>query len=491
MGQVFLAEQSSLRRLVALKLIKPDSLSSATAIKRFRLEAEAIARINHPGIVQVFAVGQSSGVPYMALEYVPGRTLKDYLLKKGTFEEKHCISILLQVAKALDRANEAGVIHRDIKPENILLTRGGLAKVADFGLARFRDPEKKTMQLTQEGLTLGTPLYMSPEQVEGRPLDIRTDIYSLGVTAYHMLAGHPPYQGKNPLEVALLHVFAKPEPLETLRPDVSGGLVAVVKRMMAVKPEHRHQNPKELIADLQKVSKGLAPSRDPSVSRLATWLPRVLPWVVIAAAALLTFSLGRSLVPGPSLDTIELGEDLLVEEWIGSSAGKRDAVLLDAARGYIHGTGTGSPSTGMALCLDLGLLYLNQGHLDEAESFFRECESSQADTSFQALGKLGLGIVLALKNKPADSMTAFKGLAKPELRDRVTSGLLRLALERKTQGLAKKNGKAPDKPKADQGAMLRFWMGEAVYYNKRNGRGENELPPFLRRMIPETPKEKT
>ncbi len=493
MGQVFMAEQSSLRRMVALKLIRPEALTSATAIKRFQLEAEAIARINHPGIVQVYAVGQSKGLPYMALEYVPGRTLKDLLLRKGTLSEQAAISILLQVAKALDRANEAGVIHRDIKPENILLTRKGQAKVADFGLARFRDPGTKTLNLTQEGLTLGTPLYMSPEQVEGRPLDIRTDIYSLGVTAYHMLAGHPPYQGKNQLEVALLHVQGRARPLHSLRPDLTSGLTSIVQRMMSRKPEYRHQSPAELIADLQKVSRGLPPAPDPGLPLWFQWAPRLVPWFVLASCALATLALGRTYFHGPDPNDIDLSQDLLVEEVLASnSAGKRETVLRDAARGYIQGTGTGSPNTGLALCVDLGILYLNQGHWDEAISFFKECENEKADSSYQALGKLGLGIVYAMKNQPNESVAAFKALTKPELRDRITRGVLRQALDRKSGINAKKNAKAAERFKGDsraeQGTMLRFWLSEAIYYNKRNGKAENEIPPFLRNLIPEAAK---
>lgn len=490
MGQVFMAEQSSLRRIVALKLIRPDTLASPTAIKRFRVEAEAIARINHPGIVQVYDVGESNGLPYMVLEYVPGRTLKDMLLRKGTLDEKLTISLLVQVAKALDRANEAGVIHRDIKPENILLNRKGQAKVADFGLARFRDEKGIPLNLTQEGLALGTPLYMSPEQVEGRQLDIRTDIYSLGVTAYHMLAGAPPFQGKNQLEVALLHVQGKPEPLEKLRPDLSPGLVSVVKRMMARKPDHRYQTPAELLGDLQKVSKGLLPLPGPNQSFWIRWGPRLGPWLVFASSVVLTLLVGRYYFHGPQMSDIHLGQDLLVEEQITNEiVGRRETILRDAARGYIQGAGTGSQTTGLALCLDLGLLYLNQGHWDEAESFFKECDNDLADPSYQALGKLGLGIVYALKNRPQESIASFKALSRPELRDRVNQGILRIAMDRKAPtGGARKNNKSQEKNRVDQGAMLRFWLSEAFYYNRRNGKSDSEVPGFLKRLIPDLSK---
>src|SRR5262245_65414252 len=135
MGQVFLAEQTSLKRNVALKILKPELAANATALQRFRQEAEAVARVTHANIVQVYAIGEQDGVPYMALEYVEGRTLRDYLAKKGPPELHVAVSIMRQVAAALQRAGELGIVHRDIKPENILLTRKGEVKVADFGLS--------------------------------------------------------------------------------------------------------------------------------------------------------------------------------------------------------------------------------------------------------------------------------------------------------------------------------------------------------------------
>src|SRR5207244_2631869 len=146
--------------------------------QRFRAEAEAIAKITHANIVQVYAFGEEAGLHYMALEYVEGRNLHDYILKKGPLELPLALSIMRQVAAALQRAGELGIVHRDIKPENILLTRRGEVKVADFGLSRCLAGDPGPVNLTQTGLTMGTPLYMSPEQVEGKPLDPRTDIYS-------------------------------------------------------------------------------------------------------------------------------------------------------------------------------------------------------------------------------------------------------------------------------------------------------------------------
>src|SRR5438445_2107879 len=174
MGQVYLAEQLSLKRKVALKVLLPGLAASPSALQRFKAEAEAVARATHANIVQVYYIGAVDGLPYMALEYVEGKNLREYLAKKGPPELPQVLSIMRQVAAALVRAGELGIIHRDIKPENILLTRKGEVKVADFGLSRCLDGDRPSLNLTQSGTTMGTPLYMSPEQVQGQTLDPRT-----------------------------------------------------------------------------------------------------------------------------------------------------------------------------------------------------------------------------------------------------------------------------------------------------------------------------
>src|SRR5579871_108930 len=250
MGQVYLAEQISLKRKVAIKTMRTDLAVSAVSLQRFKAEAEAIARVSHANIVQVYAIGEEAGLHYMALEYVEGRNLGEFLAKKGPPELALALRIMRQVAAALLRAGELGIIHRDIKPENILLTKRGEIKVADFGLSRCFTDEVSTQHLTQTGITLGTPLYMSPEQVQGQPLDPRTDIYSFGVTCYHLFAGHPPFSGQTPFEVALHHVQTEPVPLNEIRPDLPPELGTIIHKMMAKKVEHRYQNCGELLKDM-------------------------------------------------------------------------------------------------------------------------------------------------------------------------------------------------------------------------------------------------
>ena len=194
MGEVYLAHQQGLNRPVAIKVLKPDLAANPTYLSRFEVEATAVARLNHPNIVQVYTLGRHGDLRFIAMEYVQGTNLRDYLIKKGTVELPLALSIMRQTCQAITAAGELGLIHRDIKPENLLLTRKGQVKVADFGLCREQGED--TLHLTQEGVTLGTPMYMSPEQVRGHELDHRSDLYSMGVTFYHMLSGASAVSGR-------------------------------------------------------------------------------------------------------------------------------------------------------------------------------------------------------------------------------------------------------------------------------------------------------
>ena len=176
MGQVYLARQLSLKREVALKLLRDELLTNDTARKRFQAEAEAVAKLNHTNIVHIHQLGEHDGQRYMVLEYVEGRNLRDHLARKGPPDLPITLSVIRQVALALQNAHDQGIVHRDIKPENILVTRKVEVKVADFGLSRFFAGPTPALNLTQSGVTLGTPLYMSPEQVQGKPVDHRSDV---------------------------------------------------------------------------------------------------------------------------------------------------------------------------------------------------------------------------------------------------------------------------------------------------------------------------
>lgn len=255
MGQVYLAQQLSLQRRVAIKLLRSDFAENETFLKRFEAEAKAIAQLTHPNIVQVYAVGNEQGIRYMALEYVEGTNLKDYLNKKGPPELPIALVIMRQVAAALLKASELGIIHRDIKPENILITRKVEVKVADFGLSRIVGDD---VHLTQTGTTMGTPLYMSPEQIMGKAVDPRTDLYSFGATCYHLLTGQPPFMADSAMAVGVRHLTDTPKPIQELRPDLPVELCHLVHRLLAKKPEDRPQSAREVLREIRRIQDGLA-----------------------------------------------------------------------------------------------------------------------------------------------------------------------------------------------------------------------------------------
>jgi tRNA A-37 threonylcarbamoyl transferase component Bud32 len=259
MAAVWLAEQTSLHRNVALKLLRPDLMADPTYVKRFQTEAKAAAGLNHPNIVQVYVIGEDAGKHFIAQEYVQGSTLKAHLQKRGPLDLNLALHVMRQVAGALQTAGERGIVHRDIKPENIMLTKKGEAKVADFGLAQLTLGGEK-LNLTQEGVTMGTPLYMSPEQVNGKKLDARSDIYSFGVTCYHMLAGRPPFQGETAIAVAVQHLQNEPKPLKELRPDLPQPVCDLVHRMMAKQPEQRYPDAATVLEDVRKLIRVLKES---------------------------------------------------------------------------------------------------------------------------------------------------------------------------------------------------------------------------------------
>jgi serine/threonine-protein kinase len=248
MAEVYLAQQVSLGRQVAFKVLNEDLARDPNYVRRFNHEARAAAALVHAGIVQIYEVGEDHGVHYIVQEYVPGRNLAEVARGSGSLSTQLMLDILRQVTAALCKASTEGIVHRDIKPENIMLARSGEVKVADFGLARVAGDGG--VNLTQIGVTMGTPLYMSPEQIEGRDLDSRSDIYSLGCTAYHMLAGKPPFSGDSPLAVAVQHLNQTATPLAEVRPGIPPRLAQLVERMMAKKPSDRFADPSALLNEL-------------------------------------------------------------------------------------------------------------------------------------------------------------------------------------------------------------------------------------------------
>lgn len=282
MAEVYLADQISLGRQVAVKVLRSSLANDATYVQRFDQEARAAAQLVHANIVQIYEVGCVDGIHFIAQEYVQGQNLAELLARRGTPELAKVVAIMRQVTAALHKAAEHGIVHRDIKPENIMLSASGDVKVADFGLARLYGGDEGG-KLTQVGITMGTPLYMSPEQVEGRALDPRSDIYSLGVTCYQMLTGEPPFKGETALSIAVQHLQMPPQRLENVRPDLPASICRIVHTMLAKDPKERYATPRQLLHDLRAVSIELF--RDDPGAEFDGWGGDDLPSMVEARRA--------------------------------------------------------------------------------------------------------------------------------------------------------------------------------------------------------------
>lgn len=250
MGTVFLARDEDLKRTVALKVLPRDKAENPILVRRFRAEAQAAAQLRHPNIVAVYDSGEADGYLYIAMEYVEGRDLFDMVSHRGVIPVRRSIDIIRQVAAALQHAFEQNIVHRDIKPSNLLIRRDGIVKLTDLGLARSVDDTLET-NITRAGTTVGTVDYMAPEQARNSKLaDIRSDLYSLGCTWYQMLTGVAPYPDGSVTNKLQAHAIKPiPDPRDK-NPQIPEGLTAVIRRMMAKKPEDRYQTPAELIDEL-------------------------------------------------------------------------------------------------------------------------------------------------------------------------------------------------------------------------------------------------
>lgn len=259
MGSVFEAIQDGLNRKVALKVLPTRLLSDAAYLERFQREARAAAGLNHPNIVTVYDIGQDRGHHFFSMEYVDGESLQKRLEREGKIPLQEALSIIIRIADALDYAWKHGkMIHRDIKPDNILLTKEKHVKLADLGLAKSTQEETG---VTTTDTAIGSPAYMAPEQARAaKDVDCRADIYSLGITLFHILTGKRPYEGGTPLAVQLAHQEQPlPDPRQ-LEPSVTPSVCAVIRRMCSKTPEERYQTPEELLEDLEKVREGRPPA---------------------------------------------------------------------------------------------------------------------------------------------------------------------------------------------------------------------------------------
>jgi eukaryotic-like serine/threonine-protein kinase len=258
MGTVFKARQLNLDRMVAIKVLNPRLAADPGFLQRLKREALLAAKLSHNNIVQAIDFDQAGKIHYYVMEHVEGKTIKQELEGGKVYAEKEAVEIVLQIAQALDHAHRRGLIHRDIKPANIILTPEGIAKLADLGMAR--ETADEALARKEKGLSIGTPYYMAPEQIEGvEDVDVRADVYSLGATFYHMVTGQVPFPGKTVDAVFEAHLGQELTPPDHLNTALSSGLGEVVEYMMARDRRQRYPTPEDLIVDLELLLTGSPP----------------------------------------------------------------------------------------------------------------------------------------------------------------------------------------------------------------------------------------
>src|SRR5215475_11618235 len=310
MGEVHLALDRRLGRKVAIKLLPAEFTADEGRVRRFAQEARAASALNHPNIITIHEIGETAtenaSLRYIVTEYVEGETLRQRMERapQQRIEPPEAIDIALQIAAALSAAHEAGITHRDIKPENVMVRRDGIVKVLDFGLAKLTEPASPVIDsqaptlvrnITEDGIVMGTPQYMSPEQARGEKADARTDIFSLGVTLYEMLAGRSPFGGTTPSEVIASILRDTPTPLAELAPDAPRELERIVGMALRKEREERYQTARELFSDLKDIKQELeirAKLERPVSSEPVSAIRRAKAPVLLLLGALLIFGAG-------------------------------------------------------------------------------------------------------------------------------------------------------------------------------------------------------
>src|SRR6201992_1571686 len=272
MAEVYRARDLRLDRVVAIKTLRPDLARDQTFQARFRREAQSAASLHHPSIVAVYDTGEdmSTGtpVPYIVMEYVDGRTVRDLLIEGHRLLPERTLEIVSGVLRALEYSHQAGIVHRDIKPGNVMVTRNGDIKVMDFGIARAMNDAQATM--TQTAQVIGTAQYLSPEQARGERVDARSDLYSTGCLMYELLTGRPPFTGDSPVAIAYQHVRETPVPPSRIDPSLPPWADSIVLKAMAKDPADRYQSADEMRMDVQRAMNDIAVAAPTPMDRYGT-----------------------------------------------------------------------------------------------------------------------------------------------------------------------------------------------------------------------------
>jgi serine/threonine protein kinase/tetratricopeptide (TPR) repeat protein len=307
MGKVYKANDTDIKEKVAIKLIKPEISTDKKTIERFQNELKFARKIRHKNVCQMFDLNREEGTYYITMEYVEGENLKNMIRMSGKLGIGTAISVAKQVCEGLVEAHKLGVVHRDLKPSNIMIDREGIVRIMDFGIAR----SLKEKGITGAGVMIGTPEYMSPEQVESKETDHRSDIYSLGIILYEMVIGRVPFEGDTPLSVAVKHKTEAPQDPKELNSQISEDLSKVILRCMEKDKEKRYQSADELRSELENIEKGIptteqiVPKSKPITSQEVTvtfkkrWALVAIPMVIILAAALAFLLFNKGKEPPP------------------------------------------------------------------------------------------------------------------------------------------------------------------------------------------------
>ena len=301
MGRVYKALDKEINEKIALKLIKPDIASDKKTIERFRNELKVTRKIGHKNVGRMYDLNKEKGNYFITMEYISGQDLKGLIRQTGQLTVGKAVSIAKQICDGLSEAHNLGVVHRDLKPNNIMIDEGGNARIMDFGIARA----VKGKSLTGSGVVIGTPQYMSPEQVEGQETDVRSDIYSLGIILYEMLTARVPFEGDTPLTVGVKQKTESPREPRDFNERIPDGLNQLILKCLEKDKEYRYQSAEEIKANLEKLEQGLpttdrvVPQKKPLTSKEVTvtfkkrWAFLFVPFVIVLAAVLILFVFNR------------------------------------------------------------------------------------------------------------------------------------------------------------------------------------------------------
>ncbi|MFC2166371.1 protein kinase [Acidobacteriota bacterium] len=296
MGRVYKVLDKTVDEKVALKLLNPDIAAQEQTIERFRNELKLARKISHRHVCRMYDLSEADGMPFITMEYISGEDLKSLIKRAGQISVGKALNLTQQILEGLDEAHRMGVVHRDLKPQNIMVDMDGNAKITDFGIAR----STKTKGMTGPGIIIGTPEYMSPEQVEGKQVDNRSDLYSLGIVLYELVTGKLPFEGDTPLSVAVKHKIEEPRAPQDINAQIPRDLNRVILKCMAKDKKERYQSADELLSDLKKIEKGVpttekfVPARKTPTSKQLTLTlePKkiLIPVLAVLAAAVLIFA---------------------------------------------------------------------------------------------------------------------------------------------------------------------------------------------------------